>query len=132
MTDDPGVKDTLSFMIARDTMHQNLWLAAIEDLEQSGLESTPVPSSFPLDLEKREFAYQFWNHSEGNESSEGRWATGRSMDGKGEFQYVANPQPLGPEPQPPQPPAQLHDTPQHRQAQQGNGSSAPPLVERIG
>jgi Mn-containing catalase len=29
MTNDPGVKDTLSFMIARDTMHQNLWLAAI-------------------------------------------------------------------------------------------------------
>ncbi|HIK07443.1 MAG TPA: manganese catalase family protein [Trichormus sp. M33_DOE_039] len=132
MTNDPGVKDTLSFMIARDTMHQNLWLAAIEDLEQSGLESTPVPSSFPLELEKREFAYQFWNHSEGNESEEGRWAKGPSIDGKGEFEYVANPQPLGPEPQPPQPEAQLHGTPQNRQAQQGNGSSAPPVVQRIG
>jgi Mn-containing catalase len=124
MSDDPGVKDTLSFMIARDTMHQNQWLAAIEDLESSGLESSPVPSSFPLELEKREFAYQFWNHSEGNESAEGRWAKGPSMDGKGEFEYVANPQPLGPEPEPPQPDPQLHGTPKTPQMQSnGNGSS---------
>jgi Mn-containing catalase len=54
------------------------------------------------------------------------------MDGKGEFEYVANPQPLGPEPQPPQPEAQLHGTPQNRQAQQGNGSSSPPVVQHIG
>ncbi|MGH1397350.1 MAG: manganese catalase family protein [Trichormus sp.] len=132
MTNDPGVKDTLSFMIARDTMHQNLWLAAIEDLEQSGLESTPVPSSFPLELEKRQFAYQFWNHSEGNESAEGRWAKGRSMDGRGEFEYVTNPQPLGTEPQPPQPEPQLHGTPQTRPETQGDGSNKPPVVQRIG
>jgi Mn-containing catalase len=111
MSDDPGVKDTLSFMIARDTMHQNQWLAAIEDIQDSGLESSPVPSSFPQELEKGEFAYQFWNHSEGTESSEGRWAKGPSPDGKGEFEYVANPQPLGPEPTPPQPDPRLHGTP---------------------
>src|SRR5689334_17850879 len=28
MTDDPGMKDMLSFLIARDTMHQQQWLAA--------------------------------------------------------------------------------------------------------
>jgi Mn-containing catalase len=55
-------------MIARDTMHQNQWEAAIEELKADGLESTPVPSSFPLDLEKREHAYQFWNHSEGTKA----------------------------------------------------------------
>lgn len=131
MTDDPGVRDTLSFMIARDTMHQNQWLAAIEDLEQSGLETTPVPSSFPLELEKREFAYQFWNNSEGNQSQQGRWAKGPSMDGKGEFEYVANPQPLGPEPHPPQPDPKLHGTGEVAYGQPGNGHSAPPLVERI-
>jgi Mn-containing catalase len=32
MTDDPGMKDMLSFLIARDTMHQQKWLAAIEEL----------------------------------------------------------------------------------------------------
>ncbi len=132
MTNDPGVKDTLSFMIARDTMHQNQWLATIEDLEQSGLETTPVPSSFPLELEKREFSYQFWNNSEGTESSEGRWASGPSMDGKGEFQYVANPQPLGPEPNPPQVDPQLHGTPQSPQARQtsGGGSSDSIVIDR--
>src|SRR5205807_2766049 len=31
MTDDPGMRDMLSFLIARDTMHQQQWLAAIED-----------------------------------------------------------------------------------------------------
>ncbi len=111
MSDDPGVKDTLSFLIARDTMHQNQWLAAIEDIESSGIETTPVPSSFPLELEKREVSYQFWNHSEGTDSAEGRWAKGPSMDGKGEFEYVANPQPLGAEPQLSPANPRLHGTP---------------------
>lgn len=108
MTNDKGVRDTLSFMIARDTMHQNQWLAAIEDLMDSGLESTPVPSSFPQELEKGEFAYQFWNHSMGEESAEGRWAKGQSMDGKGQFEYVANPEPLGPQPHIPVGEPRLH------------------------
>ena len=110
MSNDPGVKDTLSFLIARDTMHQNQWLAALEDLEAEGLESTPVPSSFPLELEKREVAYQFLNLSEGEESAQGRWASGPSMDGKGEFEYVANPQPQGPAVEPPPPHPHLHGT----------------------
>jgi hypothetical protein len=32
MTDYPGMKDMLQFLIARDTMHQQQWLAAIEEL----------------------------------------------------------------------------------------------------
>jgi Mn-containing catalase len=110
MTDDKGVRDTLSYMIARDTMHQNQWLAAIEELKADGLEDTPVPSSFPKELEKREVAYQFWNNSVGEESAEGRWAKGPSMDGKGEFKYIANPQPSGPVPTPPQGDPRLHGT----------------------
>jgi len=47
MTEDAGVRDMLSFLIARDTMHQNQWLAAIKELEEDGLEETPVPSNFP-------------------------------------------------------------------------------------
>ncbi|MDQ4076068.1 MAG: manganese catalase family protein [Chloroflexota bacterium] len=98
MTDDPGVRDMLSFLIARDTMHQNQWLAAIEELKRDGLEETPVPSSFPQEREKSEVAYQFWNVSEGTESKAGRWADGPSIDGKGTFEYLEDPQPLGPEP----------------------------------
>lgn len=103
MTTDPGVRDTLSFLIARDTMHQRQWLAAIEELEADGLETTPVPSHFPRDLEKTEVANQFWNHSEGTQSSEGRWA-------KGDFEYVENPTPLGPEPHLPPGETRLYTT----------------------
>ena len=47
MTTDAGVRDMLSFLLARDTYHQRLWMAAIEELEAEGLETTPVPSGFP-------------------------------------------------------------------------------------
>ncbi|WIJ24935.1 manganese catalase family protein [Devosia sp. RR2S18] len=95
MTDDPGIRDMLSFLIARDTMHQNQWLAAIKELEEDGLDKTPAPMSFPQDKEMSEVAYQFWNCSEGTESAQGRWAKGPTPDGKGQFEYLSNPKPLG-------------------------------------
>jgi Mn-containing catalase len=91
MTEDKGVRDMLSFLIARDTMHQNQWMAAIKELEEDGLEMTPVPSNFPQEREKGEVAYQFLNHSEGSESAEGQWAEGPAPDGKGTFTYVDGP-----------------------------------------
>jgi Mn-containing catalase len=94
LTDDTGVRDMLAFMLARDTMHQNQWLAAIQELEEDGLEETPVPSSFPLERELREVSYEFWNCSEGTESAQGRWAAGTAPDGKGSFDYIENPGPL--------------------------------------
>src|ERR687890_1391152 len=36
MTDDPGVKETLSFALARDTFHQQQWLLGIEQLIEDG------------------------------------------------------------------------------------------------
>ena len=86
LTDDPGVRDLLSFLIARDTMHQNQWLAAIAELEEDGLEMTPAPSSFPRDLEKHDVAYQFLAANQNSRGVEGRWASGPSMDGKGTFE----------------------------------------------
>jgi Mn-containing catalase len=88
MTNDTGVKDMLAFLIARDTMHQNQWLAAIRELEEDGLETTPCPSNFPQNLEKTEVSYVFIDGSEGQESSQGRWASGPSPDGKGQFSYA--------------------------------------------
>ena len=99
LTEDKGVQDMLSFLLARDTMHQNQWLAAIEELEKDGLEETPVPSTFPQKKELTEVSYQFMNFSEGTESKEGRWASGPTPDGKGKFTYVANPEPMGEEPE---------------------------------
>jgi Mn-containing catalase len=110
MTDDPGVRDMLSFMLARDTMHQNMWLAAIEQLKEDGLEDDPVPSDFPLAAEQRDAAYQMLNFSKGEESREGRWASGPTPDGQGEFTYVADPRPATGEPTPPKPAKHLYVT----------------------
>ncbi len=97
LTEDKGVRDMLSFLLARDTMHQNQWLAAIEELEKDGLEETPVPSNFPLEREFSEMSYKYLNFSRGEESREGRWASGPSKDGRSEFEYVAEPAAMGPE-----------------------------------
>lgn len=85
----------LSFLLARDTMHQNQWLAAIAELEADGLETTPCPSSFPQEHELSSVAYQYMSFSRDGESRTGRWANGVSMDGRGEFEYVENPVPMG-------------------------------------
>lgn len=94
LTEDKGVRNMLAFMIARDTMHQNQWLAAIEELKADGLEETPVPSNFPQSREDQRVSYQFWNCSGGTESQEGRWARGTTPDGKGTFEYLADPKPM--------------------------------------
>ena len=113
LTGDAGVRDMFSFLLARDTMHQNQWLAAIEELKADGLEDTPVPSNFPQEREMSEVAYKFQNFSEGTESQEGRWASGSSMDGKGQFEYVAEPEAMGPEMDELDPPVEprLYSTP---------------------
>lgn len=95
-TTDPGIRDMLSFLIARDTMHQNQWMAAIAELEE--LEGKIVPASFPRELEKQEVAHQFMNFSQGTESAEGAWAEGPAPDGLGNFQYVDNPAATGGKP----------------------------------
>jgi Mn-containing catalase len=94
LTQDQGVRNMLSFLIARDTMHQNQWLAAIKELEEEGLDETPVPANFPQELQMTDVAYQFIDASEGSESQMGRWASGPSVDGKGTFTH-AKIKPLG-------------------------------------
>jgi manganese catalase len=81
MTDDPGVREMLRFNIARDTMHQNMWLAALEELRADGLETLPVPAQHPFDERNLDHAYEFQNMSEHVQSAEGRWAAGLAPDG---------------------------------------------------
>jgi len=104
MTDDPGMKDMWSFLIARDTMHQQQWLAVIEEL--GGLQSQlPVPNSFPQSEEAQEYSYAFFSTGvDGMSPAEGRWSQGPSLDGKGHFSLFRN-RPLGQEPKlaPPDP-----------------------------
>ena len=98
LTDDPGMKDMLSFMIARDTMHQQQWLAVIEELGgHTG--ALPIPNSFPQAKENTEFSYTFLGTSaDGQLKTEGRFTSGPSLDGKGEFRAMVA-QPMGQEPQ---------------------------------
>ncbi len=93
MTDDPGMKEMLAFMIARDTMHQQQWLAVIEEL--GGTETQlPIPNSFPQDLEDQRFSYAFFVHDRDGQVPEGRWTQGPAPDGKGEFKPMIS-EPLG-------------------------------------
>lgn len=88
LTDDPGMKDMLSFLIGRDTMHQNQWLAVIEEL--GGLKNVhPIPNSFPQEQENQELNYSFVSTNINRpEPPDARWTSGPSLDGKGEFSFV--------------------------------------------
>src|SRR5690606_38992642 len=72
-------------LIARDTMHQNQWLAVLEEI--GGLKGVhPIPNSFPQAEENQNFNYSFIStHISGKSKAEGRWSSGKSIDGKGEF-----------------------------------------------
>ncbi|MEV4202817.1 manganese catalase family protein [Micromonospora globbae] len=99
MTGDPGVKQMLRFLLARDTMHQNMWMAAIEQLKEDGLEEMPVPDAFPDSGDLTEqFGYTYLDFSPDGDAAEGRWASGPSPDGKGRFRYEGSPRPHAPEP----------------------------------
>ena len=85
MTDDAGMKDMLSFLIARDTIHQQQWLAVIEEL--GGYEGVlPIPNSFPQSEELQDFNYVYLTTAvDGADKPEGRFTSGESLDGKAEF-----------------------------------------------
>src|ERR1700760_3131828 len=94
MTDDPGVKNMLKFNLARDTLHQNLWLKAIEELQADGLESTVAPNAL-FDEEYAENATSIWHLSDGRHGQDGGWASGLQPDGQHEFGYILDAEPLG-------------------------------------
>jgi len=97
MTDDPGMKDMLKYLIARDTMHQNQWLAAWEEV--GGSRAHPIPNDFPQEEEATEFSYAFLSFARdgGVTPPTGRWSSGESIDGHGEFSF-SRMQPLGNKP----------------------------------
>ena len=84
ITDDSGMKDMLSFLIARDTMHQQQWLCVLEDL--GGLASQlPIPDATPTSHENQKHSYYFLNTSLDEPTPQGPWTSGPSLDGRGEF-----------------------------------------------
>src|SRR5690606_34247524 len=97
LTRDPGMRDMLQFLIARDTMHQSQWLAALEELG-GATEVFPIPNSHPQDEENREFSYAYLGFKQdGSEPAQGRWSEGKSIDGNDTFS-TRNMEPLGEEP----------------------------------
>jgi Mn-containing catalase len=87
MTGDPGVKQMLRYLLARDTMHQNVWLAAIEELRADGIEHMPVPEAFPDAVPDDAYAHTYLSFSDGDQAAEGRWAGGPAPDSNGELSY---------------------------------------------
>jgi Mn-containing catalase len=89
MTDDPGVKATLQFNLARDTVHQKQWLKAIEELEADGLETPIVPNAL-FDEEDQEHNHTIWGLSDGTDGPKGGWSKGDDP-----LEYLTDPEPLG-------------------------------------
>ena len=98
MTDDPGMKQMLGFLMSRDVMHQQQWLAVIEEL--GGYKNAlPIPNSFEHSQELTQFSHTFFSTAvDGIEPPQGRWTSGPSLDGKGEYR-VERLRPMGEEPQ---------------------------------
>jgi Mn-containing catalase len=117
LTDDSGMKDMLSFLIARDTMHQNQWMAVLEEL---GPNTHPIPNSFPENKQVQDVAYTFFSTSITDEGApQARWTHGRSIDGKGEFNW-RRAMPMGDIPQLSDP-----DVSAHAQAEQLLNKTSP-------
>ena len=95
-TEDAGMKKMLHYMIARDTMHQQQWLAVIEELGGANT-NLPIPNSFPQEMEDQANNYNFYATSVDGTFPTGMWTQGPAVDGRGEFSVFRN-APLGEEP----------------------------------
>ena len=111
MTDDPGVKQLIRFLVTRDHMHQMMWLRAIEELKADGLDNVPVPEAFPIDEELDEFARLYVKASDGANSTEGSWANGEAFDGSGQITIEPTPVAHGDRPTLPPGDPRLYGTP---------------------
>lgn len=113
LTDDPGVRDTLTFMLARDLLHQQQWLAAIEELG-GPTAVLPIPAQLTADTlgQSEQYSYAVMAYSQNpaeTTTGEGRWAQGPSLDGKGQYSYIPEPFALGTEVNLPPAPAAVFD-----------------------
>ena len=78
LTDDPGMKDMLSYLIARDTMHQQQWLAAIEELNP---DHWAIPVEVVDEGDYKQYSHAFLDHSD-TPVPDARWTTGTAVDGQ--------------------------------------------------
>lgn len=91
VTDDPGMKDMLAYLVARDTMHQNQWITLLKELgdPEEVFDVHPIPDSFPDEVENQEFNYAFMSTNvEPQEATDRPWTTGSSIDEEGEYSFL--------------------------------------------
>jgi len=107
LTDDPGMKDMLDFLIARDTMHQQQWLAVLEELGPDL--ATNAPGDYENVPEHQAAAYSYFDHlHDGAIPVDARWTSGPSLDGKGEFRIADPLSSAGQEPELQKAPHEVH------------------------
>jgi Mn-containing catalase len=107
LTDDPGMKDMLRYLIARDTMHQQQWLAVLEELGPEM--ALNAPGDFENEGDFVDPAYSFINHApDAPPTEDARWASGPSLDGKRDFRVAQPEEFAGPEPQLQPAPPEVH------------------------
>jgi Mn-containing catalase len=124
LTDDAGMKDMLAFLITRDAMHQNQWLAVLEELGGVG-NNLPIPNTFPSSVHIPEFDYAFVSTNiETPANHQGRWTSGTSIDGKSEFSVITA------QPSTPIPDLGIPDVKGYAQAEQMTGGDKG-LLENI-
>jgi Mn-containing catalase len=128
LTDDPGMKDMWRFLIARDTMHQQQWLAVLEELE----DPHNAPGDFENEGEFAEVAYAFLpHHVDEAPPADSRWTSGPSLDGKGEF-HVSDPRHYSAPREELQPaPADAHRGPEGTLGDGNGKGSSPGLLSQI-
>nr|WP_240755254.1 manganese catalase family protein [Pedobacter sp. SYP-B3415] len=105
-------------------MHQNQWLAVLEDL--GGVNANlPIPNTFPTERHIPGFDYAFISTNIENQPvAEGRWTSGPSIDGKGEFTTLVA------QPGAPRPDLGMPDVKGYAQAQQMMGGDKG-IIENI-
>jgi Mn-containing catalase len=107
LTDDPGMKDMLNFLIARDTMHQQQWLAVLEELGPEM--ATNAPGDYANAPEHQDEAYTFINHlMDTPMPADARWTSGPSLDGTSEFRLEEPAKARGQAPQLQKAPPEVH------------------------
>jgi Mn-containing catalase len=107
LTDDPGMKDLLRFLIARDTMHQQQWLAVLEELGPEM--ATNAPGDFENEGDHAKSAYAFFDHlMDRSVPADARFTSGPSFDGKGQFSLVDPAPALGQKPDLQMAPPEVH------------------------
>jgi Mn-containing catalase len=78
LTDDPGMKDMLSFLIARDSMHQMQWLTAAEELNP---QHKPIPVEVEDEGEYAQYSHAFFAHHDEPVPEDAIWTGGTAPDG---------------------------------------------------